>query len=317
MTEKERDPLSGAVWLRRHALADGFNDKAIARLVRTGEWHRVRRGAYTSGELWTTLSPEDRHRVLCRAALLTAHPSSVLSHLSSAIEWGAETWGFDLDVVHLTRTDGKCGRKEAGIHQHSGVLAEDDVLVVNGVRVTAAPRAIAETCTIGDVEASLTVANSLLHQGVVAAEEFEEQVSATRSWPKSLITELVRRLADRRIESVAESRAFHLFWREHIPRPELQVDVLDEVGRLIGRVDFLWSQYGVFGEMDGRLKYAFMRREGETLEEFLLREKRREELICAVTGWVCIRITWADLARPRLLARRIRRILESRALQPA
>jgi len=53
------------------------------------------------------------------------------------------------------------------------------------------------------------------------------------------------------------------------------------------------------------------------LDEFLLREKRREELICALTGWVCIRITWEDLARPHLLARRIRRILESRALRPA
>ena len=50
---------------------------------------------------------------------------------------------------------------------------------------------------------------------------------------------------------------------------------------------------------------------------FLLREKRREEQICALTGWVCIRITWEDLARPRLLARRIRRLLASRAPVPA
>ena len=116
---------------------------------------------------------------------------------------------------------------------------------------------------------------------------------------------------------MAESRAFHLFWREHIPRPEPQVEVYDELGRLVGRVDFAWAQYGVFGEIDGRLKYLTMRREGETLDEFLLREKRREELICALTGWVCIRITWEDLARPHLLARRIRKILESRALRPA
>ena len=112
---------------------------------------------------------------------------------------------------------------------------------------------------------------------------------------------------------MAESRALHLFWREHLPRPEPQVEVYDESGRLVGRVDFLWAKYGVFGEMDGKLKYLTMRREGETLDEFLLREKRREEQICALTGWVCIRITWEDLARPRLLARRIRRLLDSRA----
>jgi hypothetical protein len=275
MRNQERVDLDGIVWLRRDALAEGITDKEIAKLVQTGEWYRVRRGAYTSGALWLTLSPEDRHRVLCRAVLRTVHPTSVLSHVSSAIERGAETWGFDLDEVHLTRTDGKGGRKEAGLVHHYGKLSEDDVEVVNGVRVTPAARALAETCTIAGVEPSLTVANSLLHQEGVVAEEFAEQVIATRTWPRSLTMELVRRLADPRIESVAESRAFHLFWREHIPRPEPQLEVYDEHGRLVGRLDFAWADYGVFGEMDGKLKYLAMRQPGETLDEFLLREKRR------------------------------------------
>lgn len=317
MASNERVSLDDVVWLRRHALAEGYSDKAIAKRVRTHEWHRLRRGAYTSGELWDSLSPEEKHRVLCRAVLMTVHPSSALSHVSSAIEWGAETWGFDLGEVHLTRTDGRCGRKEAGLVHHRGRLSEDEIVILNGVRVTGAARSVAETCTIAGVEPSLTVANSLLHSGAIDMERLGEQTIVTRSWPRSLTTEVVRRLADRRIESVAESRAFHLFWREHLPRPEPQVEVYDEFGRLVGRVDFAWIKYGVFGEIDGRLKYFKMRRDGETLDEFLLREKRREELICALTGWVCIRITWEDLARPHLLARRIRRILESRALRPA
>lgn len=314
---KEQIPLEGVVWLRRDALAEGYNDKQIAKLVRSGEWVRVRRGAYTSGELWLSLSPEDRHRVLCRAVLLTAHPTAALTHVSGAIEWGAETWGWDLDEVHLTRTDGKAGRREDGVVHHRGKLDESDVVVRNGVRVSIAPRSAAESCTIADVEAALTVVNSLLHRGEVSVEEFCRQVELTRCWPKSLTTELVKRLADPRIESVAESRAMHVFWREHIPRPEPQVEVYDESGRLVGRVDFLWATYGVFGEMDGKLKYLIMRRDGETLDEFLQREKRREELICALTGWVCIRITWEDLSRPRLLARRINRLLASRTPRPA
>ena len=54
------------------------------------------------------------------------------------------------------------------------------------------------------------------------------------------------------------------------------------------------------------------RRKDETLEEYLMREKKREERICMLTGWVCIRITWADLADPERTAARIRRILDSR-----
>ncbi len=314
---KEQVPLDGVVWLRRDALAEGYNDKQIAKLVRAGDWVRVRRGAYTSGDRWRSLSPEDRHRVLCRAVLLTAHPSAALSHVSSAIESGAETWGFDLNEVHLTRTDGKSGRREHGVVHHRGRLFEDEVILRNGVRVTTAPRAVAETCTIAGVEPALTVANSLLHRGEVSSAELDAHTDATRLWPRSLTTELVKRLAESRIESVAESRALYLFWHEHIPRPEPQVDVFDEAGRLVGRVDFLWAKYGVFGEMDGKLKYLTMRREGESLDAFLLREKRREEVICALTGWVCIRITWTDLARPLILARRINRLLASRAPRPA
>jgi hypothetical protein len=44
-----------------------------------------------------------------------------------------------------------------------------------------------------------------------------------------------------------------------------------------------------------------------------MREKRREEQICVRKGWICIRVTWADLQRPAVLARRIREALESRA----
>ncbi len=35
MASKERVSLDGVVWLRRHALAEGYSDKAIAKLVRT------------------------------------------------------------------------------------------------------------------------------------------------------------------------------------------------------------------------------------------------------------------------------------------
>jgi hypothetical protein len=35
-------------------------------------------------------------------------------------------------------------------------------------------------------------------------------------------------------------------------------------------------------------------------------------LVCLLTGWVCIRVTWEDLNRPEQLARRIRAVIASR-----
>jgi hypothetical protein len=304
--------LEGVVFLRRDALADGYTDRAIDRRVRSGEWHRIRRGAYCSGEIWKSLSRADQHRLLARAVLRTAHPSTVLSHTSAALEHGAPVWGIDLSVVHVTRTDGRTGRKEAGIVHHRGVLDEEDVSTRGGVRVTSPTRAAIEVTTIAGVEESLVTVNGLLHAGQVSAASLAAMADAAKNWPHSLTTDLVLRLADRRIESVGESRTWHLCWKQHLPMPEPQVKIRDETGQVVARVDFAWPDLGVFLEFDGDIKYTELVEEDSDLTTVVLAEKRREERICLLTGWVCIRLTWADLARPAATARRIRAVLQSR-----
>ena len=62
-------------------------------------------------------------------------------------------------------------------------------------------------------------------------------------------------------------------------------------------MDFAWPELGVFLEFDGTAEVPRVRATASRSTQ-VLREKRREELICELTGWVCIRITWADLAPP-------------------
>ena len=307
----QRD-LTHAVRLRRELVEDGYTDQQIRALVRTGVLHRVRHGAYVERRLWDALSAEDRHRLLCRAVLRTNHPLTTLSHVSAVVERGVPVWGIPLAQVHTTRTDGRGGRREAGIVHHVGELAEDEVELVNGVRITSAARSAVEVMASAGPEPALVVVNGLLHAGHMTQRELEAAVQRMKHWPSTITSHLVVAMADHRPESVAETRAIWLCHDQRLPRPEPQVVILDERGRMFARVDLSWPAYGVFLEVDGRLKYELYRREGETLEEFLLREKRREELICQLTGWVCIRVTWADLENPVHTARRIRRILESR-----
>ena len=141
----------GGVILRREAIGMGLNDRAIARLVADGEWHKVRRGAYVNKHVWNSLDPLDQHRVLARAVLRTAECPAVLSHVSAAIEHGAEMWDIDLSVVHITRLDGRAGRREAGVKQHRGTLAEAQVWQRDGVAVVSPARSIVETTTQYDV----------------------------------------------------------------------------------------------------------------------------------------------------------------------
>lgn len=304
--------LAHAVHLRRDLQRAGLSDRHIADLVASGALKRVRRGAYVDGQLWQALGPADRHRLLTRAVLLTGRTGTVVTHLSAAVEWGAPVWDLPLDAAHTTRTDAVAGRRRDDWVQHAGVLPDDHVTERNGVPVSSAARTCVEVTTVADVERSLVVVNGLLHAGTTTVGEFGAMAQDCRYWPYSLHTDLVLRLCTDRLESPGETRFDFFCWRQHLPRPEPQVTVYDERGRRFARVDFAWLGYGVFVEFDGRLKYEAHRREGETLEQFLMREKRREETICQLTGWVCIRVTWADLANPELLALRIRRLLESR-----
>ena len=75
------------------------------------------------------------------------------------------------------------------------------------------------------------------------------------------------------------------------------------------RLDFAWPEHDVWLEFDGKEKYVKYLREGETATDAVLREKRREDRIRELTGWRCIRITWADLFFPDRLAARIRDML--------
>lgn len=304
--------LDNVVRLRRELIEDGYTDHQLGRLVAAGVLHRVRHGAYAEAELWNSLDEADKHRVLCRAVLRTSHPSTVLTHVSAAVERGAPVWNIALDEVHTTRTDGKGGRREAGVVHHGGVLPESQVDVVNGVRVSPAARCAVEVMATATPEAALVVVNGLLHAAQMTRAELVAAVDAMKHWPNTLAAHVVLALADARMESVAESRTFYMCRQQGLPRPEPQVAVLDERGHVVARVDFAWPEHGVFLEFDGRVKYERHRREGETLEQFLMREKKREESICMLTGWVCLRISWADLHTPVLTAARIRRVLESR-----
>lgn len=300
--------------LRRELIRSGWRDRDIAHAVKSGLISRVRYGAYADAQLWNRLDERGRHRARARAVLKTGHPSSVLSHQSSLAELDVPLWRLCLDEVALTRTDGISGRRERGIVQHSGALHLEHLTMRHGVPISTAPRVAIEMLTTTDLELGFCLLNALLHLGRTTIEEVKGVAAQTEHWPNTLSVRIAIGLADSRLSSIAESRFVYLCYRENVPIPEPQVEIR-AAGRLLGVIDFLWRKHGVFLEFDGRIKYLIHRRPNESLEDYVIREKHREERICQATGWICIRITWADLESPTATARRILAILAKR--QPA
>jgi len=294
------------VFLRREAEELGYDDKTFARLVRLDVFHRVRHGAYTFGTIWDRLTANERYGLLCRAAYRQARTEVVLSHLSSANEWGCPLWDAATGEVHLTRLDGRTGRREAGVCQHRGVLRDGDVVMRNGVPVMNPTRTALELTTVTDVEHALVEVDHLLHCELTTPERLESRYQLMERWPDTLRTNLVLRLMDGRSESVGETRIRYLCWYMGLPAPIPNYPIRDRHGRVIHRVDLAWPELGLFLEFDGKAKYQRHLRPGESVTDAVLREKQREQLICELTGWRCIRVVWADLYRPRETAARIR-----------
>ncbi len=300
--------------LRKQLFAEGWNDRAIARMLASHQWVRVRNGAYVEAGAWHALDLAAQHELRVRAVLLQSKTKLVASHSSAMPLYDGPTWGLGLDCVHGTRTDRKAGRREAGVQQHRGAICDGDVAERHGVSVMSATRVGLEITTVASTEAALVAVNHLLHAGFTTVEDMRKRYErGIVFWKGTLSTDLVLRLANAAVESVGESRFYYFCYANGLPAPIPQYEVFDEAGQFIGRVDFAWPELGIFIEFDGKVKYEALLKPGQSASDVVVREKRREERIVEVTGWVCIRVTWADLENPEALLARIRRAMAGRA----
>jgi hypothetical protein len=105
---------------RKEAESAGYDDRAVARMVRSQVWTRFRRGFYAFTDEWDALDDVGRHRVRSRAVLRSLGPVVALSHVSAVIAHGIDVWGVPLHRVHVTRLDGGAGRVEGDVVHHEG-----------------------------------------------------------------------------------------------------------------------------------------------------------------------------------------------------
>jgi hypothetical protein len=310
-------PGDGSLWLRSELKNAGHSDRDIAALVAGGVLRRLRRGAYADAPAFDAADASGRHRLLARAAVKQAKTRVIVSHTSAVPFHDGPIWRLPMNEVQLSRPDGRAGRAQAGIRQHQRLVQPDDVVIRHGLEVMSATRTALEVTTCASTEVSLIVVNHFLHRRLTTVLDLQQRYAAMCHDPYTLKTDLVLRLADPRLESPAETRTWFMCYRHGVPAPTPQYELRDEIGDLIARLDFAWPELGVWLEVDGRQKYVKYLREGESVVDVVLREKERESMIAEITGWRCIRITWADLADPEATVARIMRLLGVTARVPS
>lgn len=301
---------SSGVFLRRHAVELGYRDRDLARAMRDGVLHRIRQGAYVDASVWKAGSPEQRHRLSVQAVLMSHEPGTVVpSHTSAAVLHGLTLHRPDLRRVHVTVLGGASGRSKQDLVYHQGRLTDDEVVTRDGIAVVGPVRAALESASLTDVEGGMVVLDSLLFNEEVDLRELWAAYDRMQRWPGTLRLQASVRLARPGAQTIGETRVRHLCWWARVPEPELQHEVRDQEGNLVGISDFWWPEQKLLGEFDGAVKYGRYLRPGEGPGDAVFREKRREDQMREAAEARMIRFIWSDLDNKRPTALRLRRAL--------
>ncbi len=297
-------PSEAGFFTRAQALARGESDRTLNAALRAGVLIRLRHGAYARVSEVAELDERSRHVLLARAALTQQRGTVALAGPSASLLHGFDVFGHDLSVVHLARLDRGTGRREAGVVHHvvdEAVVGR--VQLKDGVPVVSPEDAVWQTALVSTLEGGVVTADSALHQRPELAQQLHHLQLRTRAQPGSRVAGLALRLARPEAESPGESLTRVACFRFGIPCPDLQHEVFDATGRLLGRTDFYWEQARLIGEFDGRIKYQRLLRKRETAVDAVVREKSRENRMRS-TSCGMSRFTWSevqpDVARRRM-----------------
>lgn len=309
-------PLGHGPFTYSDAINAGYTRGLIRHLVNTGRWRVLRRGVFCDAALYDRADPVCLHAA---AALLVMTPGSAISHETAAAldqlplgrplrVLGSSPVGDSFPLTYLTRprTSGHGRHTHPGIVERAASLPPSHVRHLQGLLTTTTARTIVDLARFHPYSEAVALADAALHLGLTTQAELVVVRDACESWPGIRRAAQVIDFADGAAESPLESRSRVAFALGGLPRPILQaVILLRDGGR--ARVDFLWEQWRIIGEADGRLKIQ--------RPEDLWAEKLREDALREL-GYEVVRWTWDEIVNhPEVVVARILRAVARAALR--
>ena len=286
----------------------GFHPRRVARWVRSGELVSVRRGVYTTAQLWAEWD-EYRARPLARvrAAHLTLTVPHVFSHDSAALLLGVPLIRPHASEVHVTRPQVHGSRIQYGVRHHGATYPTRAVVVADGLPALGIARTVVDLARTHGYRTGLVAADGALQLGVSRA-ELVAAYASMRCWPGVTHARSAVDDADPGAESVGETLTRELVAELGLGRRiETQFPVVVRGG-------LHWCDLRVgchLFEFDGRVKFRSVDQGGmadEGAERALWEERKRQQQVCA-EGLGMSRLTWDDFwgaardrAKRRLLA---------------
>lgn len=255
--------------------------------LRDGSLVRLRRGVVAELD---EASRTAVHRMKIEAAAPFLGPDTYFAHESAAVLHELPLLSGRLDEVVAVRTGGGHGTISRTLHTRRTQVSSGDTTLVDGFPVTSLLRTACDLTRRLPFPEAVMVADAALRYGLNRNDMLRCIVGGRGCRMAASALDF----ADARSESPGESLSRVRMHRAGIPAPTPQVELFDDFGHLVARVDFWWEAEGVVGEFDGLVKYGELLRPGQTAEDVVEAEKAREQTLVAA-GCTVIRWGWRDL----------------------
>lgn len=273
--------LNGRVFTRHEALAHGLTPRILdgRRII------AVQRGVYRYASTEPTL------RLAAEAALLVLPAGAAVSHLS-ALQLRGLAIGASSPLHVSVNSPIQRTLRGVVVHRRQGQLHP---VLLDGLPVLGPDRTFVDAATLLGARDLLRVGDWLVAQGLT-------DVATLRAFvAKSHLdgVQRARRVAVMVRSGSASPRESDLRWeilRAGLPEPELNVDILSELGEFIARGDLVYREWKVVVEYDG---WHHERDAWQRQYDHLRRERLEGD------GWRVIVVTAADFKHPAQIAQRV------------
>lgn len=214
------------------------------REVRDGLHRRVVRGYYVAADV------EDSPQVRC-TALRRALPAGV------ALAGRTSLWALGVDVLprdellHVVTARGRHLEPRPGLRPWAALLPDCELVdLPSGLVAVSAPRAFVDVARRETLVEAVALGDAVLRSGAATAQQLEAAVRRAARLKGVVRARAVLPHLEPRAESQGESRLRMRLVLGGLPRPEAQVDLYDDSGLHLARVDLLLA--GALLEYDGR-----------------------------------------------------------------
>lgn len=266
---------------RTQARAAGLTGDQIEDRVARGRWDPLYRSVYRIAG--TPSSREQR----CLAACLAAGEGAVVSHRSAAELWGLD--GVEPGWSEVTVTTSHHPRHVGFLVHRTRDLRPTHTTVRHGLPITNPMRTLVDLGAVCPRPVVGQAMDDALGRKLVSIKGLV-QVWRDVARPGRNGSGVLRALLEEHLPFPNASRLEKAMLRLHrnhgLPEPEAEVEIRDEQGRFIGRVDYAHRAARIVIEVDGYDK--------RTSKEAFVRDRVRDRRLRAM-GWTVLRFVWFEV----------------------